>query len=192
MPPTSSYPFGSPTGGSNLVSQNSDFFGAISQAPWFHDLKLFLVVLSFVLFVVLLYVAYLIYELHHHDQTRLSLLREEYQSEKKVGRTSETWEAILEHLHSASPSDWKLAILEADTMLDDMLRGMGYPGENMGERLKVIRKDDMQTLDLAWEAHKVRNRIAHEGMRYDLTQTEARHVVGLYGKVFAEFGYVTE
>ena len=174
------------------VSNSVDFFKETAQSAWFHDLKILLGVLSFFLFVGVLYLAYLIYELHHHEVARLRAQRETYSAEKKVTEISETWEAIMNHLSSANPSDWKLAILEADIMLDEMIRGMAYPGENLGERLKIVRREDMQTLDLAWEAHKVRNRIAHDGARFEIDQTEARRVLGLYGKVFGEFKYISE
>ncbi|MDP6571846.1 MAG: hypothetical protein QF747_03360, partial [Patescibacteria group bacterium] len=85
---------------------------------------------------------------------------------------------------SDNQNDWRLAIIEADTILDDMVTTMGYKGEGIGEKLKQIEKSDFNTLDQAWDAHKVRNTIAHGGSNYVLTQREARRVIGLYKQVF--------
>lgn len=100
------------------------------------------------------------------------------------------WERVLEMANSDSPGDWRVAILEADTMLDDLTTSMSYHGDTLGDKLKAIEKSDFNTLDLAWEAHKVRNRIAHSGTDFILTSRETRRVIDLYRKVFEEFDYI--
>jgi hypothetical protein len=75
-------------------------------------------------------------------------------------------------------------------MLDKLLNVQGYRGETMGEKMKGIEKSDFTTLDLAWEAHKARNKIAHEGSDFLLTQREARRLINLYSRVFQEFEYI--
>lgn len=75
-------------------------------------------------------------------------------------------------------------------MLDEMLDHMKYQGPGVAEKLKQIEPSDFLTLDDAWEAHKVRNRIAHQGNDYALGQAEARRIIGLYEKVFKEFYFI--
>lgn len=100
------------------------------------------------------------------------------------------WAKVLEHVNSENPSDWRLAILEADIMLGDVLDKMGYHGATIGDKLKSIEQSDFSTLNEAWEAHKVRNAIAHEGSDMTLNKPEAERVVRLFEKVFKEFKYV--
>ena len=171
-----------------LESQYPNFISDILGSPYFHDVKLFLVLLSVVLFFTVIYLAYKLFELHQHEHHKFQHLQREYQEKKAVGETVLRWEAVINHLNSPNPADWKLAILEADTMLDEMLRGMGYPGETLGERLKLAQ-GQIENIDVAWEAHKVRNRIAHEGVQFALSQEEARKTLALFTKVFSEFHY---
>jgi len=105
-------------------------------------------------------------------------------------RRDERWDQVLEHVNSESPNDWRQAIIEADTILEDIVFRAGYPGETLGEKMRGIEKSDFQTLDEAWEAHKVRNRIAHDGSRFELSKREALRIVDLYKKVFEEFYYI--
>mgnify|MGYP001560337156 CR=1 FL=1 len=99
------------------------------------------------------------------------------------------WLAVERLLDSNNESDWKLAIIEADKMLDELLVVLGYQGASLGDRLLAVEKGDMLSLDEAWEAHKYRNRIAHEtGMQ--VTEREAKRIVGLYGKVFREYKFI--
>lgn len=100
------------------------------------------------------------------------------------------WQMVIKHVSSKNPSDWKLAIIEADTILDALVEGAGYEGTSLGERLKNADKGTFKTLDYAWEAHTVRNKIAHEGSSFNLTEREAKRVIQLYEQVFQEFKYI--
>lgn len=100
------------------------------------------------------------------------------------------WVEITNHIGSDSPSDWRLAILECDIILDEMLTKMSYHGETLSDKLKTVEKSDFLSIDKAWEAHRVRNAVAHEGSNFKITDREARRVVGLYEEVFREFHYI--
>ncbi len=104
-----------------------------------------------------------------------------------TGIINPKWDRVLNHIESVNENDWRLAILESDIMLSDLVDSFGLPGDTLGERLKAVEKSDFQTIDNAWEAHKVRNRIAHEGSEFVLSQREARRVVELYRTIFEEF-----
>src|SRR3990167_10583193 len=100
---------------------------------------------------------------------------------------NEKWEKIMTYANSNSPSDWRLAIIEADVMLEELLRVGGYHGESVGEILKSVDKNEFATIDLAWDAHKVRNAIAHSGGGFQLNERETKRVIALFEKVFKEF-----
>lgn len=100
------------------------------------------------------------------------------------------WAVVLNHINSLNPAEWKLGILEADNMLGEILEDLGYRGESIGEKLKAVDPSDMQTYSDAWEAHKVRNQVAHEGSTMDFSAKIARDTINRYEKVFKELGYL--
>lgn len=100
------------------------------------------------------------------------------------------WEHVMSLMTSAQSSDWRQAILEADIILAELLEHFGIPGETIGEKLKAVDRSTFTTLDLAWEAHRVRNDVAHGGSAYELPEREARRTVDLFRQVFDEFGYI--
>lgn len=104
--------------------------------------------------------------------------------------TNKRWEKIVEHTNSTNSSDWRLAILECDIILDEMLTKMSYRGETLSDKLKAVERSDFLTIDKAWEAHRVRNTIAHEGSNFQINDREARRVISLYEEVFKEFHYI--
>lgn len=94
------------------------------------------------------------------------------------------------HIASEQPNDWKLAIIEADIILDEALKKLGYGGVSLGERLKSISPSQLNSLDMAWQAHKVRNQIAHEGADFVLTKRLAEDTIKQYKIVFGELGVI--
>ena len=69
----------------------------------------------------------------------------------------------------------KLALLEADTLLDAGLKSMMMPGETLGERLKVACYKYPKLKDVWW-AHKLRNNLAHDPS-FQLTTSQARQAI---------------
>jgi len=100
------------------------------------------------------------------------------------------WQSVLDYLNSENPAEWRVAILEADSMLDEVVKKAGGVGDTLGERLKSINPEGFNSLNSAWDAHKVRNMIAHQGADFQLTKREAKRVIDLYGIVFKEFQYI--
>lgn len=74
----------------------------------------------------------------------------------------ESWKGIQELLASPNPSDWNMAVLRADALLDEVLRRMGHEGDTIADRLKIVSPIQVPSLDRLWEAHRLRNVIAHE------------------------------
>ncbi|MCC6323192.1 hypothetical protein IT400_00185 [Candidatus Nomurabacteria bacterium] len=122
------------------------------------------------------------FEIEH--EISLALARDQEISNRENPR----WKYVLSLIESPSESDWRMAIIEADSMLDDALIEQGYSGDSLGERLKNARSDAFMTIDNAWSAHEVRNKIAHSGLDYPITQLESRRIMRLYETVFEELG----
>ncbi len=107
---------------------------------------------------------------------------------EKPGRAR--WEVVQDYIASKNESDWRLAIIEADALLDVVIEGSGYPGASLGERLKNAGPGAFQTYQDAWEAHRLRNRIAHEGSELVITYRDAQRAISQYENVFREFKYI--
>ncbi len=57
----------------------------------------------------------------------------------------------------------KMAIIEADKLVDTVLKRAGIKGESMADRLRRTEKMvDRSSYQAMWDAHKVRNQIVHE------------------------------
>ena len=101
-------------------------------------------------------------------------------------QTNPVWDNVRAKLLSDNPSDWRLAIIEADIYLDHVLDSKGFHGDTLSDKLKQVTPDILGSVQIAWEAHKVRNRIAHDGSAFILTMPEARRVLSYYEIVFRD------
>ncbi len=72
------------------------------------------------------------------------------------------WNQIQTRLDSGRETEYKIAIIEADEIVDDIIKKMGYKGESMGERIVGIPEGQLNKLNEIKEAHEIRNRIIHE------------------------------
>ena len=91
------------------------------------------------------------------------------------------WEKIISVIKSNDERDLRLAIIETDSLIDEILKEHGHPGHDMGERMKSIHSGEFSNLDALWEAHKTRNRLVHEA-GYKISKDEAKRIIGIYHK----------
>ncbi|MBI2097161.1 MAG: hypothetical protein HYT40_03390 [Candidatus Sungbacteria bacterium] len=99
------------------------------------------------------------------------------------------WLDVQEKLASSNPADWALAVLQADAILDKILKASGYIGDTMGDRLRQINSAELVAIDDVWRAHKIRNRLAH-GTGEPPTRREALEAIQGYEKAFRELNYI--
>jgi len=96
-----------------------------------------------------------------------------------VKRTFKQWLKITKRLETDREADYKLALIEVDSLLDEILNKIGYKGESLGEKLKQLDHNALPNLEEVWQAHKVRNNIVHDP-DYRLTLERAKKVMGIY------------
>jgi len=178
------------------VDVTGDWFqvGFFDRSGWFLLLVLFMVLL-------IILIGYLILrdrELNHDHKKYLKGHRY-HKKEKDEGKGVEPnnngsntirWKKVEELFHSHNESDWRMGIIEADAMLEDLFRRMGYPGNTLGERMRAATTQNFPMLNYAWQAHKVRNQIAHQGMHFQLNPEHAWRTFKAYETVFRDARYI--
>ena len=191
----------SSSGGSSTGASDMSSMGA-SRAEWFGSgFKLFLYLLLLFFITVLAYTTVRMFEIRKKEHEHLHHEIHEYAHKQKEKENSvakgiesvsqnQRWVSVLKNVSSDNDGDWKIAVIDADEMLNDLMTDLGFKGDSLGEKLKVADRDKFHSLSAAWEVHTIRNRIAHEGSAFTLTSREAKRVIALYEQIFREFGYI--
>ncbi|TSC71247.1 MAG: Uncharacterized protein G01um101449_14 [Parcubacteria group bacterium Gr01-1014_49] len=162
--------------------------GFSELSAWLAHLWLWIIAIGYLLALlglfVIIYATVRLFELRERE-------REFYQTliltPEAASEIHERWKHIETLVGGATASEWREAIIEADIMLDDVLAQQGYVGDGVGEKLKSVDPVRVTTLQDAWDAHKIRNQIAHEGSAFNLSDTLARRTIARYANVFREF-----
>lgn len=98
-----------------------------------------------------------------------------------------SWSEVERHFFAGDDSDLKIAIIKADTLLDEALREAGVRGADIGDRLRQLTPSELPNLEHVWEAHKLRNRIAHEAT-FALKRDLAERALTVYEEALEHLG----
>jgi hypothetical protein len=98
------------------------------------------------------------------------------------------WMQIEQQLKKDQPSSYHLVVLNADKLLDQALRERGVRGTTMGERMKTL-KDTWSNANTVWNAHKLRNQIAHE-TEVNVSYDDARRALAGFKQALKDIGAI--
>jgi len=141
--------------------------------------------LFFLGIIFMLYKQYHIFDIRAKKVAAMFKIKRFIQEDPRTQR----WNNIRKLFQSQHPSAWHMAIIDADAMLEDFVTSRGYYGATFGEKLKSVPANETWIND-AWHVHKLRNRLAHEGSRYNLSEREAYQAFKIYENIFSRFGYI--
>lgn len=100
--------------------------------------------------------------------------------------TNPRWHYIQTLIESPNSSDWRVAIIEADSLMEEILKERGIEGRTVSELLEGAKSSGYQSIQDAWDAHLIRNQIAHQGSEFILSQIEGRRIIKMFQNFFEE------
>ncbi len=160
----------------NCASFADLFFGGVNGFLWFF----------IILFLILIFILKIkLNEVGEIMRIKHDIVYEKSPMDPTAGKDGR-WKTIQYSINSENINDWKTAIIDADNLLDETLQEHGYNGETLGERLKNA---NFATVQNAWAAHIIRNKIAHDSS-FILTKRETKRALQNYKIVFSEFYYI--
>lgn len=105
----------------------------------------------------------------------------------KGGEYKARWNTIIEKSETAPPQSLILAIIEADSFIDTILKDLNLKGEHMADRLEQLDLTQINTLDNIWRAHRLRNQLVHTP-GYSVNQVDAQRFLKYYEDFLKEIG----
>ncbi|MGB3988405.1 MAG: hypothetical protein WBK67_01785 [Minisyncoccales bacterium] len=108
-----------------------------------------------------------------------------YGSDKYV----KEWRKIAKRLNSGIEAEFKLAIIETDAMLGEILQKMGYNEGSTEKSLSKVTDIEIQNIEELKEARQIRNGVVHDP-DYQLTKEKAKEVMDIYQESFRNLGVI--
>lgn len=110
----------------------------------------------------------------------------EYDLDKKG--IKKRWQEIEEMLNRPGEMNYKLAVMEADKLLDFVLKSMSMSGNDMGQRIRFA-SFKYRRLKKVWWAHVLRNQLVHEAT-FSLDHATARRAIKTFERALRELGAI--
>jgi len=102
-----------------------------------------------------------------------------------VQKTFKQWGKIAKRVEGGKEGDYRMAIIEADSLLIEVLKRMNYKGEKVNDLLDQVDSKVLPNVDRIKAAHEFRNNIVHDPS-YDLSLDETKTVIGTYEQTFRD------
>ena len=150
---------------------------------WLLILKIIFIVFALVLLILI------IFALLRTNWLKLFILSDlfEFFTYRPYGfrKFAKQWFKITALLERGSEAECKLAVIEADSFLDEILEKMGHKGETLEDKLRPITSMLLSNIEEVREVHKIRNNIVHDP-DYKLSLDEARKTLAVYERALRE------
>lgn len=96
------------------------------------------------------------------------------------------WQEIEKMLDGPGEMNYKIAVMEADKLLDFVLKSMTMSGKDMGERIRFA-SFKYGRLRKVWWAHVLRNQLVHEAT-FSLDHATAKRAIKTFRHALEELG----
>lgn len=96
-------------------------------------------------------------------------------------KTRKKWNKIESRLESGNYSEYKLAIIEADKIVDKIFSSMNLKGKDMVERIENLKPDQLEGDEELKETHKIRNKIINDPS-FNVEKGEVKRILDVYAK----------
>ena len=101
------------------------------------------------------------------------------------------WGKIAERLETGLETEYKLAIIEADDMMDASLKRMGYDGQTLEKKLEKLTLATLPNIQQLYEVHQLRNNVVHDP-DYQLSLEEAKKALDAYNQALRDLQILSE
>ncbi|MBI2610053.1 hypothetical protein HYW53_02650 [Candidatus Giovannonibacteria bacterium] len=174
-----------PVGGSDFIFNLTNFFSNLfAEGGFVANLTMILKGLSYILipFFLVASIALLIKAWRYRPEIKVTYSPATVPQEKLA---RQRWEDLMGRFEASLDSDASLFVLEADSMVDDILKRIGIPGDTMMERITNLEPVEISSIPDLAAAHRIRNNIAHTP-GFKVSKPEAANLLKKYKRVLEE------
>lgn len=104
-----------------------------------------------------------------------------------VKRLVNQWERISKKVDTGRETEYKLAVIEADSMVNEMLKKSGYSGKTFEEKVKSLSPAILKDKEKLLRAHKNRNQIVADP-DFELDAEQTKKILDEYKLVLISLG----
>lgn len=139
-------------------------------------LKTFAIVASLILLVNIVLLAV---KLKFYKNFYVNAMKGSAQVSIPEGKLKKRWKKVRKNVASRDPAAYKLALIDADKIVDHILDMGGYSGKTMDERLEKINDGQIENVAALSEVHAIVKKIV-EDPQFIVSAGEAKEAIEVY------------
>lgn len=151
-------------------------------------IKAIFILISLVFLVMIVYINIRLNITGEKMEHWMAVVESEMMSKRKSGKV---WKQIQHRLEAGGENNMKLAVLEADRILEQTLKLGRFSGATMNEILASMTKDDLYNIEEVRNAHALRNKIVSD-QNFHLSKEQAEEAIETYKNAFIELGLIED
>lgn len=173
---------------SKIVEYTQPVINFLANPQTWSTLGIISALLSIICIAIIIFSLVRMVEIQIYDNEEINHeINEALLKEKERERNANPrWHYILTLIESPNESDWRVAVIEADSMMEEVLKEKGLSGETVSELLEGAKESGYRSIQDAWDGHLVRNQIAHQSSDFPLSQIEGRRIIKMFQNFFEE------
>jgi len=166
-----------------IVETVSSTISVLVVSPWFLTVKFIFLAVN------LFFICFLVFAFLKTTWFNRLILWDikEYLTYRHYGlpKTEKRWVKIKERLRVGTEPEAKLAIIEAGSLLDEILKNEKFLGKTVNERLEKMSSNIISNIESVREVNDVRLDIVHDPT-YRLDLKEAERILDVYEKALVD------
>ena len=103
-----------------------------------------------------------------------------------LGKYQVKWNKLNKQIDSGDLDQCNIAVLECSQMLNEVLKAVGYEGDNLGERLEKLLPSQLEDIEKLKIINEVKNKIVQDPT-FKVTAEEAAGIRDIVGKILDSF-----
>ncbi len=164
----------------NLIDSLEAMNEFLNQSYYFKAFKFFL---AFYLIVILLIIVGVIFRIWS-DYWASLFKGAGYKPD--LGKYQNRWNKVNQQAESNDPAQWSIAVLEGSQMLNEVLKAIGYEGDNLGERIAKLLPSQLDNIEKLKVVNELKNKIVKDP-NFKITQEEAIQMRDVVGRALDTF-----
>ncbi len=107
----------------------------------------------------------------------------------EADKLAKSWKGIIKKTESGLESEYKLAVIEADVMLEEVLKRIGHTEEGVEAKVNATTSAELKNIEELRRARKVRNDIVYDP-DYHLTLEKTKETLKIYEESFRNLNVI--
>jgi hypothetical protein len=103
----------------------------------------------------------------------------------QIRKIDKDWMKILQRLESDLETEYKLSVIEADLLLNDVMKRLGYEGKTLSEKLDKVKPGVFADPQSIRSADQIYQNLIYD-TSYELARAQAKKAVAIFEKALSD------